>query len=244
MPYGQKPKPKKAAAAKTAPAKSKPKAAAKKNPVGAITTTYQRGYLPFAREYRAKLPYCEDTFIAADSTTQTSAIGYTYRANSVFDPRFQVGGHQPLQYDILAQCYERVWVHGAAVTLTFSNPSTDGMWVGYRVRNSTNSVTSAGKTLSYIREMRDSVCEPLNNSGSQVKTFTFYVPCAKVLGLTAAQYSDVQYSETMSAASDPNPLIEPYALSTSATTLSDTVRFSVKITYYCQFTGSITQTQS
>lgn len=212
--------------------------------IGAITSTTQKGYLPFGRQYKARLPYVETNFISCNDLTQLTDVGSTYRANSVFDPRFEVGGHQPLQYDILQAIYERCWVQGCKVELTFSNPSADGMYCGYRVRGATNPVTTTGKTIEYLGEMRDSVYKPINNTGNQTCKFNFYVPCAKMLGLTNAQYADIQYSESMIAAVFPAVLIEPFALTTSGTGVSDTIRYVIKMTYHVTFTNPITAPQS
>lgn len=211
--------------------------------VGSTTATVQRGYLPFGRTFYAKLPYVENYAIAVVGTTGLSTVNLTYRANDVFDPRFDLGGHQPLQYDALAAAYERVWVHGCKVTLTFSNPEHDGMWVGYRVRAGTNIVATNGQTLDYIQEMRESAISPLNNTGSQKKVYTFYVPNAKVFGITKAQYANLDYSHTTATSPIPQVFIEPYAVHTIFDQTSS-VRVNIKMTYYCQFTNPVTQEQS
>lgn len=205
--------------------------------------TIQRGYLPLGREYMARLPYVENFPIIANGTTGLSATGFIFVSNSVYDPRYDLGGHQPLQYDFMAAAYERVWVHGCQVTLTFSNPDADGMWVGYRCRTNTNTVSTVSKTLEYIQEMRDSVIAPINNTGSQTKTFTFYVPNAKLFGISKQQYCNLEYSHATNGGPQAFGLIEPYAISTIGDG-NHTVRCNIKITYYCQFTNPITQPQS
>lgn len=200
----------------------------------------QRGYLPFGRTYYARLPYVENSYIAA---TTLSAVGYTYSANSVYDPRYQLGGSQPFQYDLLSTAYGRVWVHGAAVTLTFTNPTEDGMYCGYRVRGSGNLTTTAGHNIDYIQEMRDSHLSPINNSGKQTKTFKFYVNNPRVFGITKAQYANLEYSHTTVGNPVAHVWIEPFAISTF-TSSGAIIRYNMKITYYCQFTDSLTQPQS
>ena len=211
---------------------------------GSSRPTVQRGYLPFGVQYFAKLPYVENSYITANGSTALSAIGYTYRANELFDPRVQVGGHQPMQYDIIAPVYERVWVHGCAVELTFSNPLRDGMYVGYRVRPSTNNVVTVGRDLEYMQEMRDSAIRPLNNTGSQKTTFKFYVSNHKVFGITKAQYANIEYSHVTNQNAGVHIFIEPFAFHTVAGETSIPVRFNIKITYYAQFTNAITAPQS
>jgi len=211
--------------------------------MGGTAPSVQRGYLPFGRQYFAKLPYVENFAISASGTTQLSATQYTYVSNSVYDPRYETGGHQPLQYDYLAAVYERVWVHGAKVTLTFSNPTHDGMWVGYRCRAATNSVATSGQNLEYVQEMRDSIIKPCNNTGSQTKTFTFYVPNYRLFGITKTQYTNLEYSHVINAAPTAFGVIEPFAIHTVVGE-TGVIRCNIKITYFCQFTNPITAPQS
>lgn len=204
----------------------------------------QRGYLPFNQKYNTRLPYVDNFAITCDGTTGLSTLNLTFNGNSMHDPQVQIGGHQPLQFDSLAAAYERVWVWGAKVMLTFANPSHDGMYCGYRVRSTTNAVTTSGKTLSYIQEMRESKIKAINNSGKQTTGFSFYVNNPRTLGITPAQYADVNYSETTaSGGSAVQTLIEPYALH-SVTGETATIRCNIKIIYYGQFTNPITQAQS
>lgn len=205
--------------------------------------TIQRGYLPFGITYFAKLPYVENFAISANGTTGLSTLGLTFRANSTFDPQYELGGHQPLQYDILALHYERVWVWGCAVELTFSNPTHDGMYVGYRCRGLTNAQTTADKSLSHIQEIRDTAIRPLNNSGSQKTTFKFYVSNPKLFGITKTQYNNLDYSHTVNANPSALNLIEPFALHTVASE-TGVVRANIKLTYYCQFTNPISENQN
>lgn len=211
--------------------------------VGNTRATVQRGYLPFGRAYFAKLPYVENFAITASGTTGLSAINYTFSANDSYDPRRQVGGHQPLQYDAMSVAYDRVWDHGCKVILEFSNPTADGLYVGYRVRSSENITTTAGQTIDWIQEMRESICCPINNTGSQTKKFSFYVPNYKVFGITKQQYANLEYSHPTTGTTAGYVLIEPYAINTVAGD-NTSVRVNIKLIYYSQFTNSQTLPQS
>lgn len=205
--------------------------------------TVQRGQLPFGRTFSARLPYVENFAISCDGTVGQTSGTFTMRLNSIYDPRFELGGHQPMQFDILSVAYERVWVHGAKVELTFSNPEYDGMWCGYRVRASTNTLGSYARTIDYIQEMRDCKFVPINNTGRQSKKFVFYVSNRAAFGVTKAQYSNTEYSHTMSSNPPSEVLLEPFALHTISGQTS-TIRCNIRVTYYCQFTNPITQAQS
>lgn len=235
--------------------KKKPKATTKKYTrrntnnkglvaIGAGRPTIQRGYLPFGTAYFAKLPYVENSYIEANGTTGLSSVGYTYAANNAYDPRYQTGGHQPLQYDILASHYERVWVWGCAVELTFSNPAYDGMWVGYRCRGNTNPIATTGQSLEHLQEMRESAIRPLNNTGSQKTTFKFWISNPRLLGITKAQYNNLEYSHTTGGNPAVFNLIEPFAVHTVTGETVAPVRYNIKMTYYCQFTNPMSELQN
>lgn len=205
--------------------------------------TRQFGYLPFGREYIADLPYVENYYISANGTTGLTTLGYIFNGNNAYDPRYDTGGHQPFQYDILASLYERAWVLGAQVELTFSNPSQDGMYVGCRVRAATNSVVTASQTLDYIQELADSMISPLNNTGSQTKAFRFRFKNASVFGVSDATYDELTYSHQTNGSPSAFTVIEPFAVNTVSGT-DATVRVNIKITYRIRFTNRVSAPQS
>lgn len=211
--------------------------------VRGLKSTIQRGQLPFGRSFMARLPYVENYAITASGTTGLAALTYNFYTNNTYDPRYEAGGHQPMQYDFLAQAYERVWVHGVKVELTFSNPTYDGMYVGYRVRANTNTVGISGQTLDYVQEMRDSHISPLNNTGSQTKKYTFFISNPALFGLTKSQYRNIEYSHTTTGNPGAYGLIEPFAFHTISGENS-LIRVNIRLTYYCQFTNPITVAQS
>lgn len=205
----------------------------------------QRGYLPFpAGGYFARLPYVDESYLSADGTAGTSAV-VQYRLNSVYDPAVAVGGNQPLQYDTLTALYSTYLVHGAKVMITFTNPSADGMYVGYRVRSSYNTTVSSGVSIPRFKELSDQQLVPVNNTGAQVRTLTFYVPIYQILGVTQQQYKNDYTIYGASTAANPSmtAFLDVVAFSTIAGN-TDTVRYSVKIVYYTQFSAYVSPAQS
>lgn len=194
--------------------------------------TVQRGYSPFGNRYMAKLPYCEDLIL---STNANAAVVQTWRLNGLYDPNQHLGGHQPRFFDQLTPLYNKYRVNGAYVSATFNDPSGDGIFVGVNVYNSAVTQNSvAGKTTSDIRERKLATVYPVNNTGTQRRTIGFYVPIAKILGLTSAQYQSDDQTESLVVA-DPvkQAWLETFVV--APTTGVTAISLSLKITYYVTF---------
>jgi len=204
--------------------------------------TVQRGYLPFGTKFYAKLPWCYNGNFTVGSNGLTD-VPIRISLNSMFQPHHNVTDTQPLQYDVMALHYERVWVYGAKVTITFSDPSTDGISVGYRVRANTNSVSTAGRAFTHIQELRDSKWRNIHNTGNQSARFTFYAQNHNVIGIDKKQYSNLEYSHTTGANPAVFSWLEPFAFNKN--TSGDIIyNLNIKVTYYGMFTNPISEMQN
>lgn len=203
----------------------------------------QRGASFFPNTLFARLKYTENYYISADGTTGLSAIGYAYSANNTYDPRYSFGGKQPLEYDQITAIYKFVRDHACKITITFSNPTHDGMWVGYRVRSEANATATAGQSHDYLATMQWTQIAPLNNTGKQTKTFSFFVPCYQVFGVTKVQYQDAIFGHVWNNSPGVNALVEPFAIH-SITGETAQVRYEMKMTFYSQFHDKTTPAES
>lgn len=233
----------------------KPKTAIKRNPrtrlskkrtytIARPIATVQRGYLPFGPSFFAKLPFVENYPLAVTPSNQAIASTRSFNLNCMFQPVNGLTTHQPLQYDVLASHYERIWVYGAHVTLTFSDPNGDGAIVGYRVRANTNTLTTNNRNINHIQELRDCHARRLNNTGSQVTVFKFYVPCQHVLGVTKSQYGNLEYSHTATTTPPVFVWLEPFIGTHYTTGEVVQAAVTVQIRYYARFTNPISETQN
>lgn len=195
----------------------------------------QVGRLPFGENMEVRLPYVENFAISCSGTTGLTTTQYTYKAGNMYDPRVEVGGKQPMQYDTLATLFTRYYVHDVECRLTFSNPLYDGMWVGYRVRSGLNTVLTSGQNIDYIQQMDNSELAPLNNTGSQATVFRFKFSLAHFNGVLDALQA--QATGLFDGSTNPSfaavPLIEPYALHTVSGEDS-TVRCNIEIIYHAR----------
>lgn len=251
MPYSKKRTYKKTASRKkSAPTRKSTKRAPKsnfqRNRVPALPkpmSQVQRGSAIFPSSYYARLKYAENSFISASGTTGTAAIGYKYSTNNTYDPRFSLGGSQPLEYAEMASIYLRAWEHACKITLEFTNPTHDGMYVGYRIRHAGNVVVTEGQNIDYLQTLQWTKMAPINNTGKQIKTFTVYVPNHQVFGITKTQYQNLDYSHLTNDNPGDFAWFEPFAFHTVSGEVG-VVRYNIKMTYYTQFTNRISPAQS
>lgn len=204
---------------------------------GRTNPTIQSKYLPFTESYFAHLPYVESQAITTSSTTGLSYGSYTYNLTGPYDPRIQLGGGQPTQWDQTQFIYERYWVRAVKFSIVFTNPSQDGMYCGFRVRNSTDPVDAYSKDMDDLRQLPNTKVRYINNSGGQVTTFKGFVRPWDILGVTKGQYNNMEYSAQMGAIPSVNVVLEPFAGATDLVAEVQTIRCSVKITYYIQMTN-------
>lgn len=87
------------------------KVAIVKNPVNLVGFPLQR---------IVKMRYIEQITLSLSGTYETSL----YRANSIFDPRYATGGHQPLGHDQWSTFYDHYVVLGSKLTFTLSADSS------------------------------------------------------------------------------------------------------------------------
>lgn len=147
----------------------------------------QRGYLPFATAYNVRLPYAHTTGFAAPGSSLSGTFDFSL--SSAYDPDQTGIGHQPMMWDQLSGLYRRYMTHAAVFTLEFTNPTADGLFVGYAIRYTGDAGGHGAKTLDQLSEYRNVVMKPIQNTGSQKVVFRQYVPLHKVFGLPKMIYN-------------------------------------------------------
>lgn len=88
---------------------------------------------------RAKLRYVEFRSIIAATG---SLITVEYRANGLFDPRADTGGHQPMGFDEWAALFNHYVVVGSKCTFVFSPTTDTNMTCGVYLSSAPSSYTS------------------------------------------------------------------------------------------------------
>jgi len=146
------------------------------------------GTLGFPDTYICKLKYAE-----AFSINPGSISGqYTYRANSLFDPDFTSGGHQPHYYDQLSAIYTRYRVYGIRFEVSIMNNAGTSPVQGVIIPNTeVFTVLSLNRALEHPRAVRLPL---LGVAGINTATSVFKMSTSTFLGLKPREILDKDYS--------------------------------------------------
>ena len=138
-----------------------------------------------------------------------TAYKYRFRLNSLYDPDLSGTGNQPFQYDQLTAIYTKYIVRSAFVDLTFNNPTSAGMWVGWSIHTgTTNNDDPSGKTLDDIVSRPNFRCVPAITTGTQQVTIRERIPIHTVFGIAAGQY--LPLTDAYGASYNANPTYPAY----------------------------------
>lgn len=204
--------------------------------------TIQRNYLPFGDSFMAKLPY-KDTYVITNNTNQTSTK-HTFFLNSLFDIDNTGIGHQPRQYDQISIFYQKYIVYGTKVTITFYDPSADGVTVGYRIHITDSQTSTDLKSYSQIAELQNVWSKPINNTGSQRLTKTIYVPSSVPFGITKQMYNTQTdlYGAKTTETPIRNVIFDVFSIDENGSSTS--VKFTISTVQYCKLYAYIPASQS
>lgn len=100
-------------------------------------------------------------------------------------------------------------MRAAHVELSFNEPSTSGLWVGWSYH--TNTVSNddpAGKTLGDIMSRPNFQATPVSAYGTETATMKIKIPIHEIFGLSQMQYMAV--TDQYGAAYNANPISEAY----------------------------------
>jgi len=149
-----------------------------------------------------------------------------------------------MYFDQLSALYSIYRVLHARVQVTWTNPTAEGLWCGYRVLSSYNTTTSASKSLDYLREMGDTNMQQMSSLAEQVRDWVIEVPMHSALGLTRPEYDNAYITYGASVAANPSVLAYLDLIALSATSSAIDATFAVKITFDVEFSGYFQPAQS
>ncbi len=216
------------------------------NPISAFAVQRQTGVVPFPLRYDAKLTYGVNVTLTTAGSSNLGVM-YRFRLNSLYDPDVTGTGHQPYQYDQLSPIYRQYLVRKAHIDLTFSDPTADGLWVGWAiVPDGDTGDTPTSLSLEDYLERPMFRCMPCNNTGAQTVTCRMTVPNHAIFGLTEAQYAAEPgvYGAAYNANPAQTAYLQVFLVDPTALVSTHSIRISGRLVYDSQLFGYIGPNQS
>lgn len=169
---------------------------------------------------------CKLIYRAQGSLSASGLTGYVWRGNSIHDPDFTGGGHQPLYADQLALLYSAYRVMGCKCTVTYYSGSDSLANVGLYP---TTTGTALPATLTFASEVPYGKWRV--NTGYQAQgktTLSTYMSSKKLFGKSIIM--DDNYASFFGN----NPVNQWYWIMWAYDSLGGTVAqtFTVRLTYY------------
>lgn len=157
-----------------------------------------------ARLY-TKMRYVDNFTVSADNLTGLTGTEIPYRLNSLFDPYFNAGGHQPLGYDQITPLYSRYKVFKVDIQIAMRGRTGSGL--GYLAINIRNGASTY--TLGSLKAIAEVLEQPGNTvlDGTLLQTWNQTVWMHEVEGRTFEEY---MAADAYGALNSTNPAITPY----------------------------------
>jgi hypothetical protein len=196
----------------------------------------QTAAMPFPWKYRAKLSYGVNIALGTAGSSPLASI-HALSLNNVYDPDVTGTGEQPYFYDTLTAIYRKYIVRSAYIDLTFTDPSADGLWVGWSLGAVNSGDDPVNKTLGDIMSRPTFRCVPINNTGSQFITIRERVPLHTVFGLTEQQYMSqpLDYGAAYNASPSLQAFVRLFIVDPNQLLSAQYVRVAGRITYEVDF---------
>lgn len=144
---------------------------------------------PFPKTLIARQSYSEviNMTVGAGGLFGTEKV---FMLNSMYDPDYDVGGHQPYARDQLAQLYHRYKVLGVFVDVTYYGASTNTVACGVKLspEGQIASGVLQGRKINEVAEVNNCQVKYLTSTGSQKTKFKAYFPMWKLLQITKLQF--------------------------------------------------------
>jgi len=174
-------------------------------------------------------------FAWADTITTAAAdvsVVNAFRMNSIYSPDLTSGNRTTVGHATMLTIYERYWVMGARVRISFNNAEHDGMRVGYRILLD-NNTGAFGQSVRQLSEQPLTYMDGINDSGSQKKTFQAYIKPWSLMGVSKLEY--LANSSTYSSSLGANPAAvndcQIQVFMVHPTQAASSVRCNVQIVY-------------
>lgn len=173
--------------------------------------------------------------ITINSTVTPGA--FLFRS-SLFDPQYNVGGHQPFGFDQWVQFYKSYTVYGIGYDIECINTGTSLQAEVAVVAKNTALLTTSMNTI-YEKPFHRTAVLGVEGSGKNVRRLKGYISVAQQHGVNK---SKIKFDDEFSSLMTTNPLKQAYLHIYSQAidgTTSLNVIYRVKLTYFTQLFNRI-----
>lgn len=193
---------------------------------------------------KANLCYNEGGLLC--DSVSGGAIGYLFRMNSIFDPYYATGGHQPMGHDQYATLYQAYRVLGAKITARFHWDQTSLVGQAHNVGItflSPNSTTALSDQTQLCERTHAKCIKLLKPNSRDQQTLTCYWSARKYFG------KELAYDHTAVAQMGTNPTYPALAqvwvgTADRQSNSSESVRLDVVIEYLVEFSEPLSLSTS
>lgn len=155
------------------------------------------------------------------------------RLNSLFDPEYTAGGHQPYGYDQLGTFFTRYNVYGVKIQ-GFLTGGVGAVPMNVIFHGDDQAGTMQTSDINRLREMKGNRCYTVNSS-DKAKQVNMYFDNSKIFGVSKTVFmNERDYGHTFAT----NPSIVSYLhilpSSTTGALVASGVSWNLVLTYYCK----------
>lgn len=190
-------------------------------------TRYKIPPAPFPLRKYARLNYCEIVSAAMPYQTITGVFQFQ---SSLYDPRYNAGGHQPMYFDQYAAIYKSYRVFGIKYHVSLLGTYDYGVFLWMKC-GTDNSADTSLETLVERPDRRITQGAP----GNRFPVVKGYYSVASEYGLSkTAVRNNAEFSALVNANPSKMIYLSPYLYHMHPSS-SQTMTIAVKLTYYCEF---------
>lgn len=150
--------------------------------------------------------YVEKLELYADNTTGRTGSDIPFRLNSLYDPYFPAGGHQPLGFDQMAQMYNNYCVWKVEVQVRIVDVSTSG---GKTFLAINRRASTAVYNLSGVKSAQE-IQEQPGNTIMDGKVGTTWNDTIMIADVEGKPRSAVFTENSFSGSTGSDPIVHPY----------------------------------
>lgn len=201
----------------------------KKRQQRAMVSTLGTGISPFPKMFKTRLRYATSIAVNPVATTGSCLL---YRANSIYDPEYAAGGHQPRGHDEMFNAYDHCTVIGSKITILLTPRSNSGILAGIYVTDNNTFVLNNEE----LMERPGAVFKVIANNQSHPTKITRKFSTSKFFSRTRSSLlADDQLRGSLTADANELAYFGVYLNATDGSTDLGQIEYQLIIDYICVF---------